>query len=164
MKSDSVTINSRKFDGRIHRSWKASLVKRDGSLLLFVGKFEREVNHPDLGVIKCGTISYEHYWLDRWYNIFRFHEPDGEFRNFYCNISMPTKFEDNAVDYVDMDIDVLVNRDLTYLVLDRAEFEENIVKYQYPDETIRMARSSLKELLILIRSGEFPFNIDSQSR
>ena len=105
-----AVINSRKFNGKIHRSWKADLIKKQDSLLIFVGEFEKEVKHSELGVIGRGTISYEYYWLDRWYNIFKFFEPNGNLRNFYCNLNMPPEFKEGVLDYIDLDIDVLVSK------------------------------------------------------
>src|SRR5207248_3333985 len=99
----NITVNSRNFDGTLRRSWSARLIKQDGSLIEMIGEFETGVAHPDLGVIDRGTISYEYYWLDRWYNVFRFHEPHGEFRNYYCNINLPPTFENGILDYVDLD-------------------------------------------------------------
>ena len=87
-----VTINSRKYDQTIRRSWRAELIETTGSMLVFIGKFEFDVEHTDLGFIPRGTVSYEYYWLDRWYNIFRFLLPDGRLRNYYCNINMPPVF------------------------------------------------------------------------
>ena len=77
-----ITVNSRKLDGTIRRSWNCELVEDHGSLMIFVGKFDEDVRHPDLGHIKKDTVSYEYYWRDRWYSIFRFHEPSGSLRNF----------------------------------------------------------------------------------
>ena len=156
----SVTINSRKFDGKIHRSWKAKLVEQKNSLLVFVGEFEIEVNHSHLGVIRRGTLSYELYWLDRWYNIFRFHEPDGALRNFYCNVNMPPKFENGVLDYVDLDIDILVWKDFKYEILDADEFEENARKYNYSNNLKQTVASNVKELISLIENREFPFNLE----
>ena len=34
--------------------------------------FDEEIEHELLGTISSGTISTEYYWLDRWYNVFRF--------------------------------------------------------------------------------------------
>jgi protein associated with RNAse G/E len=153
----SNTIKSRKFDGSVRRSWKCDLTDRDGSLLVFLGIFDLEVNHSDLGIIRRGTVSYEYYWLDRWYNVFRFHEPDGSLRNFYCNINMPPVFEDGVLDYVDLDIDVLVWPSSEYKILDLEEFEDNSEKFQYPDHLKDSAQSALKELLQLIETKQFPF-------
>ncbi len=154
----STIINSRKLDGEIHRSWKADFIEQKNSLLQFVGRFESEVRHSKLGVIRRGTISYEYYWLDRWYNVFRFHEPNGELRNYYCNVSMPPKFENNILDYVDMDIDVLISKDFESEILDLEEFEVNSRRYRYPDKLIAKTLQSLDELLILIKQKAFPFS------
>jgi protein associated with RNAse G/E len=151
-----VTINSRKYDGTIRRSWQCRLVESNGTELFFIGDFDEEVRHADLGVIGRGTISYEYYWTNRWYNVFRFHEPDGDLRNFYCNINMPPTFANGALDYVDLDIDVLVWPDLSYTVLDEAEFEENARKFGYPHWVREKARKSLVELISLIEGGMLP--------
>jgi protein associated with RNAse G/E len=153
-----VTVNSRKFDGRIHRTWKAELKMRSDSLLLLSGKFEEQIDHPHLGIIRRGTFSEEFYWLDRWYSIFRFHEPDGAFRNFYCNLNMPPKFENNVLDYIDLDIDILVCKDLSCTILDVDEFEQNSKIYNYSEEVKQKTRQTLDELQQMVRLKTFPFS------
>jgi protein associated with RNAse G/E len=155
----SVTINSRKFDGTIHKTWTAKLIEQKNTLLTFVGEFEKEVNHKQLGLIRRGTISYEFYWLDAWFNIFRFHEPDGSLRNFYCNINMPPNFEGDVLDYVDLDIDVLIWKDFSIQILDTAEFLENSQKYNYSEEVKNKANEGVKKILEIIENREFPFNV-----
>lgn len=156
MPPQKITVNSRKFDQSIRRSWQCDLVKQDGSALEFVGIFDEAISHPDLGEIRAGTISYEYYWLDRWYNIFHFHEPDGAFRNYYCNITMPPTFQSGVLDYVDLDIDVLVRLGADYEVIDQAEFDENALKYAYPESVKSNAAAALTELINLIENGELP--------
>ena len=159
LKSNSQTIiNSRKFNGEIHRSWKADFIEKRDSLLIFVGVFEKEVRHSKLGVIRRGTISYEYYWLDRWYNIFKFHEPEGELRNFYCNVNMPPQYENNVLDYVDLEIDVLVSKNFDVEILDRDEFEENSALFGYSESLITKTYRTLDELLEMIKVRAFPFS------
>lgn len=134
-------------------------MEQKDTLLSFAGEFDSEIDHPDLGIIRRGTITYEYYWFDRWYNVFYFHEPDGKFRNYYCNINMPPKFVNAVFDYVDLDIDVLVQPDLSYKVLDLEEFKENAVKFNYPADVVLNAKKALNEVLGLIRKREFPFQI-----
>lgn len=126
--------------------------------MTFVGEFDEEVKHDQLGLIRRGTISYEYYWRNRWYNIFRFHEPGGELRNYYCNVSMPPRFKNGVLDYVDLDIDILVWKDLSYEILDLEEFEDNALTYAYPEEVRKMADQSLRDLKGLIERREFPFD------
>ena len=154
----TVTIVSRKFDGSVSRSWKCDLIEENDEILTFVGEFDIDVEHPDLGFIRRGTVSYEYYWRDRWFNVFRFHEPEGEIRNYYCNINMPPLFENGVLDYVDLDIDVVVNADLRYRVLDHEDFEKNAVRFGYPEEVKSRVESSLSEVVTLIESRDFPFN------
>jgi protein associated with RNAse G/E len=142
-----ITVNSRKFDGSIRRSWNCELLEQRGSLLIFVGEFEFAVDHPDLGYIEKGTVSYEYYWLDRWYNAFRFHTVEGALRYYYFNINMPPTFADGVLDYVDLDIDVLVQPDLTYTVLDLDDFNRNARTLGYPDEVRTRTRAALDEVL-----------------
>ncbi len=156
--SNIVIINSRKFNGKIHRSWNARLIEQRSSLLILVGEFEEEVSHSFLGVIGRGTLSYEFYWLDRWYNVFRFHEPDGSLRNFYCNVNMPPQFENGTLDYIDLDIDILVWKDFSHQILDVEEFEENAKCFSYSEELREQVWASLSELSSLIENRTFPFD------
>ena len=156
MENKLVTVNSRSFDGSIRRTWRCELVERCDPMLVFVGTFESDVEHGDLGLIKKGTVSYEYYWLDRWYNIFRFHEPDGTFRNYYCNINMPPVFENGVLDYVDLDIDIVVWPDKVWQILDRDEFESNSVKFGYSDEIRAKVEETVLGLTEIIDRDKLP--------
>ena len=159
MESFACTINARKFDGTIGRSWQCRLIERNDTLLTFVGVFENDVQHADLGFIRRGTISYEYYWLDRWYSVFRFHEPNGEFRNYYCNINLPPRFENGVLDYIDLDLDVLVWSDFSVNLLDRDDFEANAAAFGYPVDVLSGAEDALRILTGMIEERRFPFDL-----
>ncbi|HEX8636751.1 MAG TPA: DUF402 domain-containing protein [Pyrinomonadaceae bacterium] len=154
----TVIINARKFDGKIHRTWNCDLIDRIGNLLIFKGIFQDEIKHSDLKVIRPGTVSYEYYWLDRWYNVFRFHEPEGDLRNFYCNVNTPPTFESGVLDYVDLDLDVLISDDFKIEILDVAEFEINAKKFGYPEIIKKKAQTGLADLIKLALNRQFPFD------
>ena len=156
--TETVTVNSRKFDGSIRRSWTCRLVEQKGPLLVFEGVFDFDVSHEDLGFIRRGTLSYEYYWLDRWYNVFRFHEPEGHLRNYYCNINMPPVFENGVLDYVDLDLDVLVRPDFSYKILDREDFEKNAKSFDYSDEIRINVNAAMSDVIRLIENRQFPFS------
>lgn len=156
-KNNAVLVNSRKMDNKIYRSWNTKLIEQNASLLILFGEFKSEIMHKHLGVIRRGTLSYEYYWFDRWYSVFRFHEPDGSLRNFYCNINKPPVFERNTLNYIDLDIDVIVWNDYQREILDVDEFEENKKKYNYSEKLVKKTKDSLTELLELIDNRHFPF-------
>jgi protein associated with RNAse G/E len=149
-------INSRKYDGSIRRSWSCEMVRLDHDLLVFEGIFDVDVDHKELGFIKSGTVSHEYYWLGRWYNVFRFMSPDGSFRNYYCNINLPPTLSDNVLDYVDLDIDIVVWPDKTYQVLDLDEFETHARDMPYPADVRAGAFKALDELMEMIETGSLP--------
>jgi uncharacterized protein len=154
--SGLFTINSRRFDGSIRRSWSCELIERDEPRLVFVGVFEFDVEHAELGSISRGTTSYEYYWLDRWYNVFAFFEPDGSFRNYYCNINTPPTLNVLELDYIDLDLDVVVWPDGSIMTLDRDEYERNSELFSYPREIRSTAESALEEVLRLANERLLP--------
>ncbi len=156
MQGREITVNARKYDGSLRRQWTAGVVSQTEDLTIAVGRFEFDVVHSELGLIKTGTVSFEHFWKDRWYNIFRFHEPDGSLRNYYCNVAMPFTLDGDTLEFVDLDMDVVVWPDGRLEVLDRDDFEENLVRFNYPDAIVENAEAALIELLTLIRSASLP--------
>jgi len=158
---NQVTVRVLKYDGIEYRRWIARVLKRDGSLQVLDAEFEHDVQHHLLGEIRRGTPTVEYYWLDRWYNIFRFLNDDGSTRLYYCNINMPPAFDGPLLRYVDLDIDILVEPDLSYQVLDLDEFEVNAARYQYSQEVKTQARVAVEELISIIGKREFPFDEDA---
>jgi len=155
---NEILVSVLKYDGCEHRRWPARIAKIEGPLLVLDAVFEDEIEHDLLGTISSGTISTEYYWLDRWYNVFRFSDPDRRLKNYYCNVNQPPSFDGRVLSYIDLDIDVLVAPDLTYKILDVEDFEENARRYAYPDEVQANARRAVDELTGLIESRTFPFN------
>ncbi|MFN6963381.1 MAG: DUF402 domain-containing protein [Pyrinomonadaceae bacterium] len=153
-----ITVIARHFDRSLRRTWNCRAVDTIGDLHVLVGEFDREVIHPELGIIRRGTLSYEFYWLDRWYNVFRFHEPDGELRNYYCNVNMPPSFDGRTLDYVDLDIDILVTPDMSTKILDLDEFETNCRRYQIPEDIRERAHQAVRDLLGMVQKRDFPFD------
>jgi len=153
-----IEVRAYKYDGLLHRTWPAQLLRQEGSLIVLDAKFPEEVIHELLGTIASGTHSLEYYWLDRWYNVFRFAQPDGKLRNYYCNVNVPATFAGDVLSYVDLDLDILVQPDFSYRILDTEDFESNVKFYGYPAEVQANARHAVDELISMIRLRSFPFS------
>jgi protein associated with RNAse G/E len=155
---DPISVRVLKYDGREYRRWQALTASQNGSLIVLDAEFDTDVAHDLLGQIRRGTRTIEYYWLDRWYNIFRFLEADGSTQLWYCNINMPPEFEQGVLTYVDLDIDVLVRPDFSYELLDMQEFQENAARYGYSAEVNQGAQHGLSELRSIIENRQFPFS------
>ena len=154
----TILVRAFKYDGREHRSWSAQVLRLEGSLITLDARFSEEIIHEALGTIAVGTHSLEYYWGDRWFNVFRFAEPNAELRNYYCNVNMPPTFDGETLSYVDLDLDILVQPDFSYQILDADDFERNAQRYAYPAEVEANARRAVDELVGMIETREFPFN------
>ncbi len=158
MLGDLITVRVFKYDGTEYRNWSAHVARREAALIVLDAEFEIDIAHHLLGHIARGTRTIEYYWLDRWYNVFRFLNDGGTTRLYYCNINMPPQVESAVLSYVDLDIDILVQPNLSYQVLDRNEFESNARKYGYSDEVKQHARAAVDEVVSLIEIPKFPFS------
>jgi len=138
----------------------AELQRREGPLIVLDARFPEQIVHELLGTIVSGTHSLEYYWLDRWYNVFRFAHPEGRLRNYYCNVNVPPSFAGDTLSYVDLDLDILVEPDFSYRILDVADFERNAEDYRYPDEVQTRARQAVADLVELIETRQFPFSVE----
>lgn len=154
----TITVRARKYDGSEHRNWPAQVLKQEGPLIVLDACFDQEITHDLLGTIIAGTTSIEYYWLDRWYNVFRFSQPEGDLRNYYCNVNIPPEFDGESLSYVDLDIDILVEPDFSFRIVDLEDFEANAARYGYSEGVQQSARKALTELVGLIENRTFPFN------
>lgn len=72
---------------------------------------------------------------------------------------MPPRVDGTILTYVDLDIDVLVEPDFSYRVLDLEDFEDNARHYNYPPAIQTEARRALDELIRSIETKAYPFNV-----
>lgn len=152
-----ITIRVLKHDRAEYRRWSAIISRHEGELMVLNAEFDVDVSHEILGEIKKRTRTVEYYWLDHWYNVFRFLNQDGSTRLWYCNINTPPEFVGDTLTYIDLDIDILVQPDFSFQVLDIEEFEANARRYGYSDEEKRRAHQAVAELISMIHRREFPF-------
>ena len=158
-----ITVCVLKHDGAEHRRWSASLARHEGDMIELDAEFDVDVSHEILGEINRRTRTVEYYWLNRWYNVFRFLKDDGSTRLWYCNVNTPPEFSDRVLTYVDLDIDILVQPDFSFQVLDMDEFETNARRYGYSDEEKRQAQKAVEELISMIETRQFPFSVETSA-
>ena len=160
---NEFTVRVLKHDGTEYRRWQAKLRRREDPLLVFDAEFDVDVSHELMGEIRRGTRTVEYYWLDRWYNVFCFLDSEGSTRLWYCNVNTPPKIEGTILSYVDLDIDIVVQQDLSYQVMDLDEFEQNTNRYGYSDEERGSAHAAVDDLVSLIHLRQFPFDSPTAS-
>ncbi|NBJ71425.1 MULTISPECIES: DUF402 domain-containing protein [Clostridia] len=152
----NVQIQSYKHSGQLHRMWKSSLVLK-GTETVVIGANDRtEVREHDgrTWVTREPAICYFH--AEHWFNVIGMLRTDGI--HYYCNMSSPFIYEDCAIKYIDYDLDVKVNPDMTYDLLDEDEYDQHRRKMQYPSKLDYILHHQLNILLGWIRQKHGPFS------
>jgi uncharacterized protein len=119
-----IKIQKKNLNGEVTYQYEGVLLKRDENSITLEALFDR-ADMPFMDVVfKTGDRFIEHYYTDRWYNIFAIKDRDDEkIKGWYCNIGKPAVIEDGIVSYVDLALDLWVSIDGKQTVLDEDEFE-----------------------------------------
>lgn len=84
-------------------------------------------------------------------------EPPYLFEGWYCNLNTPLERTDDGYSFIDIDLDVYVNPDFTYKILDEDEYSDHSERYQYPAELRETVDRAMNLVLERIQRVEFPF-------
>jgi protein associated with RNAse G/E len=153
--SNPIPVIKHDHTGQEKWRYEGVVVERDGAHVLIEARFDRD--KVDLGyvVFYRGDRFLEHYYGDRWYNVFEVHAAeDDRLKGWYCNFTRPARLGPDAIRYDDLALDLWVYPDRRTLILDRDDFDALPI-----DEAERQAvLDGLEELLRKARSGRPPFD------
>ena len=91
--------------------------------------------------------ALEIYPRDEWFNIVYILSPGGTLVEYYVNIAMPPTLSGRLLTYIDLDLDIGVNRDFTYKIHDEDEFLSHCELWSYPPELCEKARAAFDAML-----------------
>ncbi len=133
------------------------LVEEPGHMLVHA-RWERKPMDLGYVVFAPGDHFYEHYYTERWYNIFEVRSAEGDLKGWYCNITRPALLEGDVLTSEDLELDLFVAPDRRYLLrLDQEEFEALALDVSAP-EAYAAALRALHELEEMARTGAPPFD------
>jgi protein associated with RNAse G/E len=120
-----VTITKVGHHGQAVISYPGELVYADEVHLVARCRWT-ETTTLDLGpfALQPGDIFIEHYYLDRWFNIFAIYNRLGRLKGWYCNITRPIELVDGEIRWHDLALDLLVLPDGEQVLLDEADFAQ----------------------------------------
>ena len=128
--------------------------------LLVQARWERAAMDLGYVVFAPGDHFFEHYYTERWYNIFEVRSAAGDLKGWYCNITRPAIFGDEVLTSEDLELDLFVAPDRRHLLrLDLEEFEALALQVTEP-EAYKAALQALHELEEMARRGMSPFDKD----
>jgi hypothetical protein len=148
-----IRVQKKDPEGDVKYEYEGVILHRDEHSITLEALFDRE-DMPFMDVVfKKGDRFVEHYYFDRWYNIFVVHDRDSEqIKGWYCNIGLPAVFENGGISYVDLALDLWVSASGEQTVLDEDEFEALQLREEWRDG----ARRGLQELRKLFLNKKPP--------
>ena len=152
---DVAQIHSYKHNHKIHRIWnKVRILYADDDLIICGNNKTRVIE------------ATGRYWMTRepsicffykkyWFNIIGMLKKDGI--HFYCNLSSPFVYDDEAIKYIDYDLDIRITPDMRYRILDADEYSQHKKKMNYPEKLAAIIDDQMKVLIDMIENRQGPF-------
>ncbi|MEA3339329.1 MAG: DUF402 domain-containing protein [Chloroflexota bacterium] len=114
----------RKLDHAGHHvlAYPGQVLRHSDSGIVLGTRWSRAVMDLGYVVLEPGDRWTEHFYTDRWYNIFEIRTSDGRLKGWYCNITRPARITADEVSAQDLALDLWVAPDGRMRVLDEDEF------------------------------------------
>ncbi|MGM8216292.1 nucleoside tri-diphosphate phosphatase [Bacillaceae bacterium W0354] len=152
---ENIQIHSYKHDGEIHRVWEETLVLKSHSNIVIGANDNCLVKESDGRTWRTREPAISYFTSNYWFNIICMVRDDGIY--YYCNISSPYVVDEEALKYIDYDLDIKVFPDMTYMILDEDEFDEHRKKMNYPEVLQKILYKQLHKLEKWIHQRKGPF-------
>ncbi len=156
---DDIVVHSYKHDEKLHRIWTHATVVDVQDDAVVLANYRTKVLESNGRFWYTKEPSVTWFFKGHWFNIIGIIRPNGIY--YYCNIASPYMIDDEALKYIDYDLDVMVKPDYSYNVLDRKEYNKHKIKMDYPPELKKILEKELNFLKALVEKREGPFSHDT---
>lgn len=153
-----------KYDGKLHYEWESEVVEDIKEYILLRSYPGRKlIHHTRNKVFNFDSYSLEFFPKCGWYtvNVDIHKNKDIEF---YCNICKQPIILEDRIEFIDLDLDIVRDKNNNWSIIDEDEFYENALLYNYPEDLKIKVFETKEYLLELIKNKNFPFDgfIDKQ--
>ena len=153
---EKYEIHSYKHNGKINQ------VSKEATIVDILDDYIVCVNNKVKITEKDGRSYYTRepailfFYKEKWYNIIAQLKPFGLF--YYCNIGTPFLIDDNAIKYIDYDLDLRVFPDGGYRILDNNEYKYHKKIMKYPASVDFIVKKELSNLIEMKKKNQGPFD------
>ncbi len=156
--SNPVLVRKLKYDGSVRSAWPGDLIDARGDdwLIVFHDPERHQKEPPEPGEPRgfgIHTIGLREpltvlHWFDEL----------GRFLEAKCDAALPAALAGRTIDFVDLDLDVIVLPGGHHYIRDLDVFEARAAAMGYPHEVRRAAWCGILHALRMVRRGRFPFD------
>jgi protein associated with RNAse G/E len=153
-----VVVRKRKYDGRIKSEWEGELLLSPGEGWLVVLHHPARHRKRSAGKWKLQSPVHVHcLHTASPLTVLLTYAEDGTFREAKCDAALPAVRDDHVIEFVDLDLDVIVGRDLTRFTRDARTFKRNRKRMGYPEHVVAQAQAGIALAQELLATRRFPF-------
>ena len=148
-------IHSYKHNGHIHRTWDEAVLLEIHNDYLVFGNNKTRVTESDGRSWRTKEPAVMYFFKNNWFNIIGQYKKNGIY--YYCNMASPFILEENAIKYIDYDLDLRVFPDGSFKVLDRGEYQYHKKLMNYSEDIDYILKNELTNLINMVRKKELAF-------
>lgn len=156
--SETRTVQIKKYDGSLHYEWTSRLIDEDDErILLYAGPGRTLQHHTRQACYTYQSHSLECFMRRDGFTVQLDLETDGSIRH-YCNNGLIPQLDEDVIKFIDLDLDLVADVGGEWRLVDEEEFEENRVRFGYPDDVVIYVWNTVEDVKRRIEIGAFPFD------
>ena len=152
----SIYIQSFKHNGTLHRTWAKGYVMEanDERIVCVTNKTWVSESDGRKWITREPAIYF--FYPDRWYNVISMIRKTGIY--YYCNIASPSIYDGESLKNIDYDLDLKVNPQYRWNILDEDEYEEHGLEMGYSVDLKCAIEKGLNQCIDCVEAKESPFD------
>lgn len=154
-----AVVRKWKYDGTRKYAWEGDLLPdRWPGWRLMVHRPGRHLKFNQTDVAETWPLFVHCFGLIRPLSVLLQYGLDGAFAAAKCDAALPATLTGRKIDFVDLDLDVIVAADLSWHVRDEAVFAQNAERMGYGETAVAQARRGIALAQALVSARAFPFD------
>ncbi len=155
-----IMVHGYKKNGWLYRVWEFPIVVEENDRYVCLSKKSTNVITSEKNTernfrSKSDKDTFWFFFKDKWFNILVTINNDKTL-SFYINLASPYIYEEEAIKYIDFDLDIKIYPNCEYKLLDENEFELHKEEFNYGGKlsriieeqaSILMDKNSIKEIV-----------------
>ena len=153
---EMIYIQGYKHDHTLHRTWAKALVIESNEERIVCVTNRSWVVESDKRHWMTREPAICFFYPDRWYNVISMIRKDGI--HYYCNVASPALYDEEALKYIDYDLDIKIDAAFHCTILDEDEYAEHKEWMHYGDKLEIILPRQLDILMQRIDERQTPFD------
>ena len=156
-KTSCVFVHKQKYDGRTKSEWEGELLPLSNEEWIVVRHHPERHRKFVSGKIAVSDRLFLHCLnRDKPLTVLLEFDLEGSFRGAKCDAALPATIDAGKIEFVDLDLDVIVAADLSFFLRDEDTFARNRERMGYSEVVVQQALEGVRLAQELIQSRQFP--------